>query len=541
MMYKKSPTHLAVALLAGLLLGACSEKPEAMLSSAKDYLAKNDKKAAVIQIKNALQANPDMPEARFLLGKTLLESGDAVGAETELRKALALKYPQEPVVPLVAKAMLAQGQAKKLTDELGKTELKDPKAVANFQTTLASAYAMQGQVNPFQAAVDAALAAEPGFAPALVVQARQKAGQRDFDAAMTLAEEAISKEPNNVEAWKLKGDLLRFIKNQLPESLAAYRKTIELKPDFLAGHFAAVTVLLQQNNLADVATQLDALKKLAPAHPQTKLLEAHLAFQKKDYKQSRDLVQQVLKVAPDNIQTLQLAGAVELQLNSPVQAEAYFSKALQAAPDMALARRMLVTIYLRTGQPAKAMATLLPGLNRENVDPGLYAVAGEVYLQSGDAKKAEEFFVKANQQDPKNARTRVSLALTHLASGQADTAFEELQTIAASDAGVTADLALISVHLRRGELSHWPPICVAEPCWPRRICRGPARALSGHWRLTRISSRRWPAWRAWTWRTKNPTMPKNALKPCWPKTQKMRKPCWRWLNWPPAPAQPKTR
>ena len=61
------------ALLATLLLTACfGEKPEAMIASAKDYLAKNDNKAAIIQIKNALQKVPDSAEARFLLGKALL-------------------------------------------------------------------------------------------------------------------------------------------------------------------------------------------------------------------------------------------------------------------------------------------------------------------------------------------------------------------------------------------------------------------------------------------------------------------------------------
>jgi len=250
MSIQKIRKHLvAMAVLGSMLLGACSETPEAMLSSAKDYLAKNDRKSAVIQIKNALQTHPDMPEARFLLGKALLDGGDAVGAETELRKALALKYPQDSVIPLIAQALLVQGQAKKLTDELSKTALTDPLAKASFQTTLAAAYAVQGQVNPYQAAVDAALLAQPGFAPALVVQARQMASQRDFDAAMTLTEQAISKAPDNFEAWKLKGDLLRHAKNQLPEALAAYRKTIELKPDFLAGHSAAVSVLLQQDNL----------------------------------------------------------------------------------------------------------------------------------------------------------------------------------------------------------------------------------------------------------------------------------------------------
>ena len=46
----------SVTVAVSLLLMACGEKPEAMLVSAKSYLSKKDNKAAVIQIKNALQA-----------------------------------------------------------------------------------------------------------------------------------------------------------------------------------------------------------------------------------------------------------------------------------------------------------------------------------------------------------------------------------------------------------------------------------------------------------------------------------------------------
>ena len=449
---KYSHTRTAIsALLLSILLGACGDKPEAMLTSAKDYLAKNDNKAAVIQLKNALQSNPDLPEARFLLGTALLDSGDAVGAELELRKALVLKHPQDMVAPPLARAMLAQGQASKLIDEFAKIELSQASAKASLQMSLASAYAIQGKTEASQAALKAALLAEPGYAPALIAQARQKASKGEFDGALAMTEEVIAKYPKSHEAWKLKGDILLYAKGQVNDALAAYRKTVEIKPDFLEGNTAVITLLLQQGNLTDAATQIGQLKKFSANHPQTKYLEAQLAFQKKDFKLARELAQQVLKVVPDYVPGLQLAGAVELQLKSNVQAEGYLSKAVQLAPDLALARRLLVISYMRSGQPAKALATLLPALNRNDVDPGLLTVAGEVYLQNGDIKKAEEYFSRVAKQDPKNTRNRTALALTHLMGGQVDSAFGELEDIAASDTDTTADLALISAHLRRQE------------------------------------------------------------------------------------------
>ncbi|MDP2370728.1 XrtA/PEP-CTERM system TPR-repeat protein PrsT [Rhodoferax sp.] len=438
------------ALLVTLLITACGgDSADKMLGSAKEYLAKNDTKSAVIQIKNALQKDPDSPEARYLLGKALLDGGDRVAAEVELRKALALRYPQDLVVPRLAQAMAGQGQFKKLIDELGKIDLTDPVAKADFQTSLASAYSAQGNTGAFATAVSAALEAQPGYAPALVVRARNKAVQRDFDGALAGADEAIAKDPKNVEAWKLKGDVHLYSKNQPDEALLAYRKATEAKPEFLAGHVGALTILLQQGKLTDAQAPYEQLKKLAPNHPQTKFIEAQMAFQKGDFKTAKEVAQQLLKVAGDNPNALQLAGAIEFQSNSLVQAEAYLSKALQLAPELALAQRLLIMTHLRSGHADKALSALQPMLAKSAVDPALLPIAGQVYLQNGDAKKAEEYFAKAARLDPKDPKKRTALALAHFRDGQVDSAMGELQDIAASDAGTTADMALISAHLGR--------------------------------------------------------------------------------------------
>ena len=439
------------AIFAVLLAGCGGDKPDALLASARDYLAKNDPKAAVIQLKNALQANPDLPEGRYLLGLALLRGGDPVGSETELRKALALKHPAEKVAPPLAQAMLAQGQYKKLTDEFAQTKLGQAAAEADLKTSIAAAQGAQGNAGLAKDALAAALAADPTYLPAQLAQARNKATAQDFDGALAAAEAIIASAPNNHEALKLKGDILLYGKNKSADALAAYRKAVEVKPDYTGGHVAILTMLLRDGRLDDAVSQLALLKKVSPNGLQTRYFETMVAYQQKNFKLARESSQQLMKLAPNSPMSLQLAGAVELQLNSLVQAESYLTKAVQAAPATLLARRLLVTTYLRSGQPAKALTALQPALKGDNIDAATNSIAGEVYLQNGDTKKAEEFFAQAAKQDPKNTRARTALALTHLAGGRDEAAFAELQEISGSETGVTADLALISAHLRRGD------------------------------------------------------------------------------------------
>ncbi len=441
---------ITLSVLLALTLTACGgEKPEAMLASARDYLAKDDLKAAVIQVKNALQENPELAEGRYLLGLALLRSGDVVGAETELRKAMALKYSEDKTLPSLAQAMLAKGEFKKLIQELADKSLSEPGAKAELLSTLSAAYQADGNSALAKSTLDAALLADPSNVPAQLLAVRWKAGGGDFDGAVVAVDAILAKSPTSYQAQKLKGDLLAA--KALPdEAIAAYRKVIELKPDLTQARISILSILMQNGKLDEASKEFEALKKQAPNSPYTLYFETQLAYQKKDFTKAKEVVVQLLKITPDSAQALTLAGAIELQVGTVLQAEAYLTKALTAAPKAPLVRRLLTTTYLRSGQLDKAMAVLQPLLKEADSDPAISALAGEAFLQTGDVAKAQEYFAKATRQDPKNARTRTALALTHLAAGNAS-AIGELQAVADSDSGTMADMALISLSLRRGE------------------------------------------------------------------------------------------
>lgn len=445
------PTVISTALLT-LMLGACSgDSPENLVASSKDYLAKKDTKAAVIQLKNALQKNPNLAEARFLLGSALLENGDVAGAEVELRKALELKHPADATVPVLARAMLAGGQVKKLVDEFGKTKLSTGESLAALNTTLGSAYAALGKPEVAKELLAEALTAQPDYVPARLADIRQTAANKDIAGARSKLDALLIQHPGNPEALLMKGNLLG-IDGDAAGALAQYQKAIEAKPGFLPAHSAAITSLLRANKIEEAAKELEALKKITPKHPQVYFLDAEVNYQRKDYKTARESAQQLLRTSPNNPNGLQIAGAIEYQLRSYLQAETYLAKALQIAPGLPLARRLLVASHLRSGQPGKAIEALQPVLARIDQDSALLTLAGEAYLQHGEPNKAAEYFAKASKLEPENAAKKTSLALAHMAQGSSENAFQELEQISVSDKGITADLALIAAYLRNNQL-----------------------------------------------------------------------------------------
>ena len=439
----------AVGVLTALLFVGCGqEKPEALLESARLYMSKHDNKGAIIQIKNVLQQDSASAEARYLFGMALLESGDAEAASVELRKALDLKFPATRVVPLLARSLIVAQQNRKLVEQFGKVDFPDPQAQADLKTSMATAYEALGKPQMVQFAIEAALRAVPRFPPALMLQAKLAANQGQFAAAFALIDEVIASAPADAQAWTYRGEFLLMGKQDPKGAAASFERALNIRPDQIAARSNLISLLLSQRNLKDASRHIEALRKLLPQHPQTTFFDAELAFMSQQPKKALELIQQVAKVAPDDVNVLQLAASIELSNGSLISAERSLSKALLHAPGLSVARRRLADIYLRTGQPSRALTELQPLLLATVVDAQAQSLAGQAYLQTGDLEQAEASFLRATNVAPKDTKIRTLLAMTKLKEGRVDSAVNELRNIAASDAGTSADLALLTLDVR---------------------------------------------------------------------------------------------
>jgi putative PEP-CTERM system TPR-repeat lipoprotein len=435
-------------------LAACSGSSEKeLIASARASLEKNDTKAAVIQLKNALQSNPNSSDARLLLGKSLLEGGDVVGALVELRKAQELQVPDEQVIPLLARAMVIAGEGSKLITQFGQLQLKEPAAEADFKTSLATAYAVQNEREKARTAVQDALRSKPGYAEALIVSARLTALDNDVDGSIALLNQVLTAEPTHERAGVLKGELLLAGKRDVDAAMAANRQVLTAHSKSVTARAAILNILLGQQKLAEAKAEFDQLKAKAPQHPETLLFEAQFAFSDKDYKKTRELTEQVLKSFPNSVRGLELAGAAEFRLRNYLPAEALLGKALKLAPQQRLSRLLLTQTYLRIGEPQKALDLLKPVLDAGLADGTALSLAGEAYLQIGDAKASEQAFQAALKAAPNDARVRTSAAMAQMARGNNSSAIVELEAVAAGDSGPRADLALISARLRQNDVA----------------------------------------------------------------------------------------
>jgi putative PEP-CTERM system TPR-repeat lipoprotein len=448
---RKHSMHHAVwiAVIAITLIGGCrQDTPAFLLVSAKEYIAKNDNTAAIIQLKTALQSDPNLPEARFLLGTLLLDRGELASAEKELRKALELHYPSEKVLPRLARCLILLGRYKAVTDEFGPVEIAEPQGTAELRTAIGQAQFALGDVDAARAAYAVALTAQPRYVPAQLGQARILAHAGHLGRALESTNTALTISPREHEGWLLKGDILYSI-GEPEAALAAYRRAAELKPDYVNAHAAIVSLLGQERSLAEAAKQLDVMKQVAPGHPQTLYLQALVAYRQRRFSDARAAIQLLLKGAPDYIPALSLAGAIELELKSYPQSEAHLLKVLGRMPDQVLTRRILVSLYLRSGETSKALDALRPVLQKTGGDSNMLTLAGEAYMMNGQPSEAARYFSKAATLDPTDARKRTAAAFSHMAAGETDRAFRELSQAVAADSGISADLALIAAHLQR--------------------------------------------------------------------------------------------
>ncbi|WP_207769667.1 XrtA/PEP-CTERM system TPR-repeat protein PrsT [Solimicrobium silvestre] len=419
---------LPVALLLIFGLTACNKfrSAEKFIADAKSYEQKGDHKAAVIQLKNALQKDPNNSSARLLLGTIYIETGEAASAENELRKAASLGVKKDQVLPLLAKSLLLQSQFKKVLSETD--QATNLNADPDMLTMRGNALLGLRQYSEAKDAYELALKAQADYPAALIGLSKQAYFEKDIAGANKYADLATSKNSKSIEAWIFKGDLLRM-QSQPDLALLAYGEALKLQADNSTALIEKANVEISMKKFAEAQADILAAKKANPGNLVAIYTQALLDFSQGKNKEALESLQQVQKSAPKYMPAILLTGAVQFALGSTKQSEVYLQKYLEGNPGSVYAQKMLAASQLKNGQADKALETLDATLKDDSIqDNQLFAIAGDAATRTRNYTKANEYFEKAIALAPENANYHSALAVSKLSMGDNDRAISELET-----------------------------------------------------------------------------------------------------------------
>lgn len=405
-----------IAIVCAVGLSACSkESSETLLSKAQASLKVGDKKAATIQLKNAIQQDGHNAEARFQLAKLLMEQGDYAAAEKELRRAREARLSSDKVNPLLARALIKLGEFQRVLDEI-------PVPAAGSATEsvflVARANAQLGLKQPEEArkSLERALIAAPNDAEVHLAWARMSIFNSRVSEAFQHVDTALKFAPNHLEAWLFKGDLLRA--SQKPTQAGeAYQVALKIDPQHHGARLALAGIAISENRLGDAKALVDTVLKATPSNLLGHYTQALIDYREKEYTAGRDHLAGVLKTAPDYLPALLLNGANEYAMGNLQTAETSLNKVVKISPQNIYALRLLAATQLRLGRADDASRTLAPALRTASQDVGVQVVAGEIALANKDFSKASEHFEVATKASPGSAAIRTELGLSRMAQG----------------------------------------------------------------------------------------------------------------------------
>lgn len=460
---------LAAVLLTGCLAFApdtAANTPDKPLGgSVSDYyedaavrFEQRDYEGAIIQLKNALQEQPDNLAARILIGRAYVEVGDGETAEKELTTALRAGGDDALIIVPLGQALILQHKYDKLLERVT-PGLRSVEIETVIRMMRGSAHIATRDLDAAEREYLAAKELDAGGSNALLGLAEVAIYRYDLTLAERHIAEALERAPDNADAWSLHGDFKRA-RSDLDGAVESYSKAIRLAPVQVETRRSRAAVLIDLNRLREAQEDIDYLLELVPEDPHSIYLNALVTGRNGDGLRAAVEMRRADNIIGDyepdfvrnHLPTLLIAGAINFTLREVEDAVLYLEQYIVREPGHVGARRMLASLYSKRGDHDRAVRMLdrVVGPNTENAR--ILTQFATTLMRGGRHAEASRVFERAIELAPELAQIRTRLALNEVSAGNSDQAVAGLQAALDSDADVMEhSIILALMHLRRGE------------------------------------------------------------------------------------------
>lgn len=395
------------------------------VAKAQDFLDQEKLEAASIELKNALQQNPDNAQARWLLGKLHLEIGNAAGAEKELKRASELGVVNETVVPLLAQAFLMQGKSDKIETLASDNLSAGARAIVLAVQGLAMV--PKGEIEKAESIIDTAVSLDNRSAFVLAAKARLLVAKGDYELAREALQRVFTIDPDYAEGWSLLGNI-EWREKHLEKAQEAYTRAIDIRANNLADLLKRAQVSIQMEELAKAKQDIDVLMERAPKHAGVNYTQGLIHFLNNRLPDAQAAFEQAVRINSRHLRALYYLSLTHFKLNNKAQAEIYINQFLADAPNSILGLKLIAAIKFGDGQFEEVERLLRPVVAQKKEDVEAINLLAGALLNQGKADEAVVLLEQVVELHPDSATARLRLGEGYLAAGERERGLSSIES-----------------------------------------------------------------------------------------------------------------
>lgn len=432
----------AGVLILPLLAGCGGDSPDTSegashIERAETYVEQGQYRSALLEVRNAIKADPDNVAHVVRLAEIYLD----IGAFREASELLApwLEEHTDAVALPLTKAYVRQGKHLSARETLDRFQPENPEQQTEASLLQAEALRVAGDTTEALSLYRNLMANHPSSVPAAVGTLRAMLDLDQSGQALRTANDWLQQNPPNAQVLYWKG-MAQYQDNNLEEAAQILTDATGELPSsdiFLPVRRDLLILLSRILTEQGKAVEAEVYNKILAENRNSTAVEqgraAITALQEGNIDEAKRILGDMLKMNPENRRAALMLGALNTGTGNTQEGSRLLTENLDPETTPTPILRAATIAQIDTGKREKALQTLERAMEARPDDNDITAMHAIVALSFDDEARQQAGLASLKQaisNEPDRTRLRLALAHHYLTTGQPAPAMTELLEVA---------------------------------------------------------------------------------------------------------------
>ena len=444
--FNSTQLKYALAIITLSVLSSCGKQTsDEYIKEAQQYVAENDPAAAIVALKNAVQADPRLALARFKLGSIYIQQKQFENAEKELNRALEYGYDPSKVLPLLTQAYQRTGAYSAISKL--EYEQEGLTSVERAEIGYFKVFALDrlNKADEARVLIEKLSKIDTSSVFKGLTAAYLLVLDNDYETAAAAVSNLRDQAPQNAEVLKLLAQL-KLSLGEPKEAAAIFKEYVQFYPDDKQTTFVLAKLLVDTGDLDAAEPYIDELLLLNDFNPLLNQLKSATYAYKGDYDNALKRAEIAINGGIDAASLRLVAGYAAYQIQDYSSANRHLTYIARLLPDNHPGLKLLAASQLQLGLTSEVGDVLARLDELTDQDAPLFSKASYDLLRDGFEKEAKVLIEKSTNIS-RTAEDLTRLGLLQLSLNNLDGIVNLEEAVSKSPELVSAQTTLAKAYL----------------------------------------------------------------------------------------------